>query len=280
MALRKAKPLPWSPHGASDTLDSSTSFPGAMANLQNLIPDPSTDDLWQCRPASLLLNDLSTTFNTPTFISCTIVIGNRLYGMVSTARNPGQDEPFCYNILTNSFTTISGVTAVNSPISPSQIGAWNPPVMTLVGSKIIVAHPGFTGAGGAFFGVLDTTNANALTWTAQNTTINALIAPPQWVSNFNGRCYFLVNPPGAQPAAYFSDVLIPTQITNANQILTFGDNIALTCSGGLALFNQLGGIIQSLMVFKGVVNIYQITRGAALTNFTLNTLNVATVPLY
>src|SRR5258708_3738223 len=195
MALRKAKPLPWSPHGASDTLDSSTSFPGAMANLQNLIPDPSTDDLWQCRPASLLLNDLSTTFNTPTFISCTIVICNRLYGMVSTA---------------------------------------------------------------------------------QNTTIKALIAPPQWVSNFNGRCYFLVNPPNAQPGAYFSDVLLPTQITNANQVLTFGDNISLTCSGGLALFNQLGGIIQSLMVFKGVVNIYQITGDAALTNLTLNTLNVAT----
>src|SRR5258708_11417679 len=276
MALRKAKPLPWSPYGASDTLDSSTSFPGAMSNLQNLIPDPSTDDLWQCRPAALLLNDLSTTFNTPTFISCTSVLCDRLCGLVSKPSIRGQDEPFCYNILTNSFTTISGVTAVNSPISPSQIGAWNPPVMTLVGSKIIVAHPGFTGGGCAFFGVLDTTNANALTWTAQNTIINALIAPPQWVSNFNGRCYFLVNPPNAQPGAYFSDVLLPTQITNANQVLTFGDNISLTCSGGLALFNQLGGIIQSLMVFKGVVNIYQITGDAALANLTLNTLNVAT----
>jgi hypothetical protein len=276
MALRKSQPLAWSPHGASDTLDSSTSFPGSMAGLQNLIPDPSTDDLWQCRPAALLLNDPSTSFTTPTFISCTLVIGNRLYGMMSTARNPGQDEPFAYNILTNSFTAISGVTAVNTPISPPISGAWNPPTMALVGTKIIVAHQGFTGAGGSFFGVIDTTNPNALTWTAQNTTINPLVAPPQWVSNFNGRCYFLVNPPNAQPGAYFSDVLIPTQITNANQVLTFGDNVPLTVSGGLALFNQLGGIIQSLMVFKGVANIYQITGDAALNNLTLNTLNVAT----
>jgi hypothetical protein len=276
MALRKSKPLAWSPHGAADTLDSSTSFQGSMSNLQNLIPDPSTDDLWQCRPAALLLNDPSTSFNTPTFISCTIVIGNRLYGMMSTARNPGQDEPFCYNILTNNFQAISGVTAGNTPISPATSGAWNPPVMALVGTKIIVAHPGFTGAGGAFFGVLDTTNPNALTWTAQNTTINPLVAPPQWVTNFNGRCYFLVNPPNAQPGAYFSDVLNPTQITNANQVLTFGDNVPLTCAGGLALFNQLGGIIQSLMVFKSVSNIYQITGDASLSNLSLNTLNVAT----
>lgn len=277
MALRKSTPLNWSPHGASDTLDSTTSFPGAMASLQNLIPDPSTDDLWQCRPAALLLNDLALNgFAGATFISCTLVVGNRLYGMVSTTRNPGQDEPFCYNILTNTFTAISGVTALNTPVSPATSGAWNPPVMALVGTKIIVAHPGFNGSGGVFFGVIDTTNPNALTWNGTNTTGNPLVFPPQWVSNFNGRCYFLVNVPNGQPAAYFSDILNPTVITNANQIITFGDNVPLTCSGGLALFNQLGGIIQSLMVFKSVANIYQITGDPALNNLSLNTLNVAT----
>lgn len=274
--LRNSTPLKWSPHGASDTLDSTTSFDGAMASLQNLIPDPSTDDLWQCRPAALLLNDLATTFNTPTFISATLVVGNRLYGMVSTARNPGQDEPFCYNITTNTFTVISGVTALNTPVSPSQNGAWNPPVMSLIGTKIIVAHPGFNGSGGVFFGVIDTTNQNALTWSGTNTTVNSLPFPPQWVANFNGRCYYLVNVPNGQPGAYFSDILNPTVITNANQVLTFGDNVQLTCAGGLALFNQLGGIVQSLMVFKSVANIYQITGDAALNNLSLNTLNVAT----
>src|SRR5262249_42906334 len=193
MSLRPAQPLPWSPGVASDAVDSTTAPSGVMAALSNLIPDPSTRDLWQCRPAAVLLNDLATTFNTPTFISVVIVLGNRMYGMVSTARNPGQDEPFCYNITTNTFVTISGVTGVNTSISPAQTGAWNPPTMALVGTKIIVSHPGFTGAGGAFFGVIDTTNPNALTWAGTNTTVNPLTTPPQWVQNFNGRCHFLVN---------------------------------------------------------------------------------------
>jgi len=152
-----------------DTLDSSTAMSGAMAALQNLIPDPSTKDLWQCRPASNLLIDLAAHgFAGATFISVLLVVGNRAYGMVATTRNPGQDEPFCYDIVANAVVAISGVTAGNTPISPLQTGAWNPPVMALIGTKIILAHPGFTGAGGAFFGVLETLDPNALTWTAQN----------------------------------------------------------------------------------------------------------------
>lgn len=268
-------PLVWAPKGVSDTLDASTSPSGSMASLVNLIPDPSTAELWQCRPAAIKLNPF-TGFTTPGFVSGLLVIGNFAYGMIASGRNPGKDEPFCYNIITNTFSTISGITAANTPTSPLTTGAWNPPSLALVGSKIIVAHPGYTGAGGAFFGVLDITNPAALTWTATNTAPTALVAPPQWVVNFNGRCYFLVNPAGAQPGAYFSDVLAPTTITNANQILTFGDNVPLTCAAGLALQNQLGGIIQSLMIFKGVTNIYQVTGDYSGSTLAINTLNVAT----
>jgi hypothetical protein len=42
------------------------------------------------------------------------------------------------------------------------------------------------------------------------------------------------------------------------------------------LYNQLGGIIQGLIVFKGVQNCYQITGDAASNNLALNALNVAT----
>lgn len=268
-------PLVWSPHGASDTLDSSTAFSGAMALLQDLIPDPSTKDLWQCRPAAILENAFGT-FDTPTFISCYTVIGTRVYGMVSTAANPGHDEPFVYDIPSNAFIPITGVTAANTPVSPAQTGVWDPPTLALVGSKVIVTHPGFTGAGGAFFGVLDILISAAPTWTATNTAPTALVAVPQWVENFNGRAFFLVNPPGAQPAAYMSDSLNPTVITNADQILTFGDNQALTCAAGLPLSNQLGGVLQSLMIFKGVTNIYQVTGDYTLKNIAINTLNVAT----
>ena len=272
------KPIVWSPHGVADTLDASTSIPGAMGALVNLIPDPSTRELWQCRPAATLMVDFTSsgTFPSPGFISAMLNVGTRIYGMIATSTNPGNDQPFCYDVPTQQFIPISGATALNTPTSPAQVGAWAPPSMALVGGQIIVAHPGFTGANGAFFGVIDTTYPYALTWTAQNTTGTPLFFPPTWVVNFNGRCFFLVNPPANQPAAYMSDSLNPTVITNANQILTFGDNTPLTVAAGLALNNQLGGIIQSLMIFKGVVNIYQVTGDYALQNLSINSLNVAT----
>jgi hypothetical protein len=248
-----------------------------MSSLSNLIPDPTTRNLWQCRPAAVKVTDLDANgFASASFISCWTNVGTRVYGMVSTSRNAGRDEPFCYDVQTQLFTPIAGVTAANSPISPATFGNWNPPHMELVGSKIIVAHSGFSGAAGAFFGVIDVLNPFALTWTATNTSPTALVFPPQWITNFNGRCWFLVNPPNSQPAAYFSDVLLPTQITNASQILTFDDNTPLTCSAGLALSNQLGGIIQSLIVFKGVSNIYQIIGDAAFGTLSKNSMDVAT----
>lgn len=284
------KPLVWSPLGVSDTLDSSTAPVGAMALLQDLIPDPTTRNLWQCRPAATLLSNLignafssgfssgfgSGQFPGATFISCMKVLGTRVYGMVATSRNPGHDEPFVFDIPTQTIVIVSGVTNANTPVSPQTSGPWVPPNLDLIGSKLIVAHPGFSGAGGAFFGVLDITNLAAPAWSATNTATNALVAPPQWVQNFNGRCFFLVNPSSGQPAAYMSDQLNPTTITNASQILTFGDNVSLTAAIGLPLANQLGGIIQSLMVFKGVTNIYQVTGDFSLTNLAVNSLNVAT----
>ncbi|MDE2471872.1 MAG: hypothetical protein KGL35_24890 [Bradyrhizobium sp.] len=261
-----------------------------MALLQDLIPDPTTKDLWQCRPAATSLVKFTSSgfssgfsigfggggFNLPTFVSCMKVVGSRVYGMVSTSRNPGQDEPFCYDLVATTFVPITGVTAANTPLSPSTGGAWNPPNIDLIGRKLIVSHPGFTGAGNGYFGVIDITAPAAPVWSSGNTTVNALVAPPQWVQNFNGRCFFLVNPAGAQPAVYMSDQLNPTVITNANQILTFGDNIPLTCAAGLPLQSQLGGIVQALMVFKGVSNIFQVTGDYSLSNLATNALNVAT----
>jgi hypothetical protein len=263
-----------------------------MASLQDLVPDPTTKNLWECRPAATLLAQLSATgspfsqgfssgfsgtpFLGATFISCLKVIGTRVYGMVSTELNPGHDQPFCFDLVTGNFINISGITNANTPVSPQTSGAWVPPNLDLIGTKIIVAHPGFSGSGGAYFGVIDVSNPAALSWTAQNTTTNALAAPPQWVANFNGRCFFLVNIPGGQPAAYMSDVLNAVNITNANQILTFGDNVSLTCAAGLPLENQLGGVIQSLMIFKGVTNIYQVTGDYSLSTLAVNALNIAT----
>jgi hypothetical protein len=305
MGIRNAVPVAFRPAGISDTLDGSTSFPGAMSLLQNLIPDPSTKNLWQCRPAAQKVVDFNTqggAFNaaqfstafqigfatggafspgvTAGFISCLVVLGNYVYGMIATGRNPGHDEPFAYNLLTNLFTVISGVTNANTPASPATSGDWVPPDMALIGTKLIVTHSGFTGAGGVYFGVLDIANTAAPAWSGNNLTgAITFTIPPSAVEQFNGRAWYIINPPTGQPAVVFSDILAPTVVTNANQVLTFGDSLPLTALGGLPLNNQLGGVIQSLMVFKGVTNVYQVTGDAATlpaANLAVNSLNIAT----
>lgn len=292
MSLRRTTPLPFTPRGLSDTLDGSNVFAGAMSLLQNLIPDPSTRGLWQCRPASSLLINMGLTgggFSTgfsPGFqvagvpmaglVSCLKVIGNIAFGMVAGAA--GKDVPFAYNLTTNALIPITG-SASNLPTSPASTGAWIPPTMDLVGTNLLVTHPGFNGTGGVYFGWFDISNLAAITWNGGNLTgAVTFTTAPSAVKNFNGRAYWITNPPTGQPALIFSDVLVPRTVTNGNQVLTFDDNVPLTALAALPLNNQLGGIVQALIVFKGVANIYQVTGDAANTpeNLSKNALNVAT----
>jgi hypothetical protein len=279
--LRNSAPLNFSPHGLSDALDGTNVFAGAMAQLVNLIPDPSTGNLWQCRPAQVQLNNLSGAWaGTNTFVSCLFVFGNRAYGMVATTNFSSKDAPFSYNLLTNTFDTITGATTATLPTSPATTGAWSPPTMALIGTKLIVTHPGFTGGANGFVGQLDITTPTAPVWSSGNLSGQVTFSqPPTWVEQFNGRAYYLVNPPNGQPVAIFSDSLSPLTTNNTGfgvPVLEFGDNQPLTAAAGLPLFNQLGGIIQSLMVFKGSSNIYQVTGDVTTSNLAINSLNVAT----
>lgn len=299
MSLRRTQPVALRPRGLSDALDSSTAFSGAMQSLQDLIPDPSTKNLWQCRPASLpiVLNlaiapggPFSSGFNTgfsfvssgipaPVgLISCMKVIGTRVYGLVN-AGGVSRDYPFGYDLLTNTFVTIGGAgVAANQPASPATTGEWVPPKMALVGTNLLVTHPGYTGAAGVFFGWFDIGDPGAVTWNGGNLTgAITFSTPPTSVENFNGRAYWAVNPPTGQPSLIFSDVLLPRNVTNANQALTFDDNVKITALAGLPLNTMLtGGILQALIVFKGVTALYQVTGDAALSNLAKNALNVAT----
>jgi hypothetical protein len=293
MSLRNAQPQKFSPVGLSDALDSTNVFPGAMQALQNLIPDVTTKNVWTCRPAAIAAvnfatfvgdfsavdfnsTDFSTAFNVAGagFISVIKVVGTRVYGMLATNRNAGHDEPFIYDMVARSFVGLPGVTAANTPISPPTTGDWTPPTMDLIGSKMVVTHPGFTGAGGSFFGWFDLTTFGAPTWNAGNTATNPLPAPPSAVKQFGERAYYVVNNIGS-PGLYGSDVLDPLTMTNGTFILTFGDNVPLTALGALPLNNVLGGIIQSLIVFKQN-NAFQVTGDFASTTSptTLNALNV------
>lgn len=238
--------------------------PKSMALLQNLIPAPDTKDHWIPRPAATKFTG-SDTF-TPGFVSCQLLIGTRLYGMVSSALNAGKDQPFCYDLLGGAFITISGITSGNVPTSPPATGGWTPPHMELVGVKIVVTHTGFSGAGSNFFGLIDISNPSSLTWTTANTATNALPSVPVWVTNFYQRAYFFCNPTNAQPSVIASDVLVPATRTNATYILTFGDNVPLLCGGVLGFDNQLGGQISALIIFKSNgAGMFQVTGDFALT---------------
>src|SRR5579859_7130320 len=134
MPLRNGIPLVWKPHGVSDAADGTNSFPGAMQALRNLIPDPSTSDVWMPRPPATLITDYET-FTTPGFISAMLVIGNTLYGMIASGLHAGHDQPFVYDLLANTFTTVSGITSGNTPTSPASTGAWTPPIMAQVAGR-------------------------------------------------------------------------------------------------------------------------------------------------
>jgi hypothetical protein len=291
--LRNAQPVKFSPTGLSDTLDGSNVFPGAMTALQNLIPDITTKNVWTCRPAAVPAAnfatfqgdfsgidfsgaDFSTGFTTtsPGFISVIKVVGTRVYGMIATTLNAGHDQPFIYDMVAQTFISVSGITAANTPVSPPTSGDWTPPTMDLIGSKMIVTHPGYNGSGGNFFGWFDISTFASPVWHAGNTAVNALAFPPSGVKQFGERAYFIVNFPSA-PSVTFSDVLDPLTVTLGTNVITFGDNIPLVALGALPLNNQLGGIIQSLIVFKESTP-YQITGDAASTTspLTLNGMNV------
>lgn len=387
--------------GLADTLDSTDSFPGAMASLQNLIFDPAADNVLQCRPAAKSL--FTPKFPTFGFISAALIVGDMLYAMIASQANPGFDQPLAFDLLTNVGVAVQGFDAANVPASPAASGDWTPPTMAVVGTYVVVTHPGFangpfatatdtiafsgnpspgdelafgaqptdqafpnvgtlvtfvasdpiaadgqvliggslaatltnllnflessgdanlgaltysvvgsvlhvayaqpgvdgntypitsssgnavvatptlTGGLGCHFGAIDIADPQAPTWSAGNCAINPLPGVPNAVAQFNNRAYFTVNPTNGQPGLLPSDPLSPFQRTNGSYVLTFGDNTPLTALAGLELQNQLGGIVQSLIVFKGVANMVQVT-GDPLPNtaagaWASNTLNVAT----
>ncbi len=273
MSFRNSTPLSHSPFGCSDTLDGTNTPAGAMSTLTNLIPDPTTKNVFYCRPASVELTDF-TGFSSPGFISVYRVVGTLVYGMIASAAHAGHDEPFIYDTVNMTFITISGVTALNTPSSPGTTGAWVPPTMALVGVYMVVTHPGFPGGAGNYFGWFDLTTPATPAWNAGNTSVHPLATAPVAVAQFSSRAYFALQ--GSVPAIVLSDPLNPLTVTNASQALTLGNNLPPTALVGLPLQTQLGGIVQSLIVFQAATNMQQITGDPTTTDLAINSLNIAT----
>lgn len=144
MGLRNAKPFTFKPTGVTDSADGTNAPPGSLQIATNLIPAGDTKSAWVPRPGAVSATTFSG-FSSPGFVSCMLVVGNICYGLISTSRNSGKDEPFAYNILNGTFETVTGITSANVPTSPTSSGAWVPPTMSLVGSCVMVTHPGFAG---------------------------------------------------------------------------------------------------------------------------------------
>lgn len=270
MAIRNAKPVRFTPKGLCDAFDATDAFAGACQLLTNLVFDQGNPELMVARPGVGAADTTFSGFTTPTYVSVFIVIGVIAYGMVSSARNPGHDEPFAYNILTNSFITISGVTSGNTPTSPATSGPWTPPTMAVVSTKILVTHPGFNGTGSNFFGVIDISNPLAPAWSSSNLATNALTGVPTSVANFNNRAWFAV-----ANTLQFSDVLAPTTRTNASQAVTVGDTTPVIAQSGLPIQTTSAGVIGALVVFKQS-QIWQITGDPATNNLAENYISLTT----
>lgn len=269
MPIRNAHPVSFFAQGLSDALDQQSAFPGACQSLANSVFDRATRGAISSRPGVTAATTFAG-FSTPSVISVMITVGTRIYGMIGTARNAGFDEPFVYDTVANSFVTVSGVVAGNVPTTQATTGAWTPPTMDVVGTKVLVTHPGFSGAN--FFGSFDISVPATPAWSAGNTTVNALPSKPQWVVAFFNRAYFGVN-----NAVYFSDSLSALTIsaTNFAGVLTLGDTSSTTGASGLAFSTSSAGILSSLVIFKPS-SIYQISgdiTGTGSTALSLNTMS-------
>ncbi len=244
MPIRNVSAVPFMPVGISDAIDMSSAFPGACQILQNLTFSRSNRGAVVPRPGVTVATQF-TGFSGPTYISAGVSSGIYIYGMIATQSHPGYDEPFCYNTSTGAFVPVTGVTAANVPLTQLTTGAWTPPTMDVVGTKVVMTHPGFSGSN--FIGWFDISNPLAPTWSAGNTSTNALPSVPIAVIQFGGRAYYFCG-----NTSYFSDVLAATAISNANfaAALTLGDTSAVIGVAGLPVNTSSVGIIQAIVVFK------------------------------
>lgn len=236
MALRRGHSVTFRPDTLSDAVDGTNAPAGAMVNLANLVPDPATSGIYVCRPAAAQKTAFAG-FNAPGFVSAQLVVGDIVYGMIASARNAGKDEPFVYNLATNTFLTVPGITNGNTPASPPSTGAWTPPIIAQVGSRVIVTHPGFPG-GAIKFGWFDISGFTETT-VANTASASAVLtgAPPilgvQPGMTISGAGV----PAGTTVVSTDNFVLVTTGDTHTNTTL---DNLGSTT--GVAIGQAVAGV--------------------------------------
>lgn len=268
MALARPAIFQWAPLGLSDARDGRLAFPGACKLLTNLIHDPVSSNMLAPRPAAFSITSFAG-LTSPGVVSVQISVGTKIYGMIASGLNAGYDQPFCYDTVAQAFVAISGVTSTNVPATQGTSGAWTPPVMVLVGTYIVITHPGYTLSSGPVGTINISTNVYASGNLQQGTT-NVLPAVPTSVGTFYNRAWYAVN-----NFVYFSDPLTPLTQTNAGQALVIGsasEKVTAFAPQGLSTATQ--GVLAALLVFKHN-SIWQITGDYSLSNLALNELTAS-----
>lgn len=265
MPIAQSYPVKVTPKGLADALDASDKFPGCCLALTNLVFDQSNPEVVVSRPGALSITAFAG-FSAPGVISVQITVGTRTYGLISTSRNSGRDEPFSYDNALSAFDAVAGVTNVNSPTTQLTTGPWTPPTMAVIGTKIIVTHPGFPG-GATKIGWFDISVVGSPTWAAGDVATNALPSVPTAVANFFNRAYYACG----QTTPY-SDVLDGLTRTSGTQALTIGDTSAITALSGLPVQTTSSGVVQALMVFKAS-QVWQVTGDQAAVGGSTLSLN-------
>lgn len=264
---KKSYPMRFSPKGLVDAFDSTDKFPGACVKLANLVFDPGNPEIVISRPGVTSLTTFGS-FTVPAFVSVQCTVGDLVYGMIASNRNAGKDEPFCFDHAAGAFIAVAGVVAGNCPISPATAGAWTPPTMAVIGTKLIVTHPGFPG-GATKFGYFDIANPAAPTWAAGDLATQPLPSVPVAVANYRNRAYFACG--NTLP---YTDVLDPLTRTLAAQTLTIGDTTGVLALAGLPVLTTSSGVVAALIVFKGFQT-WQITGDTVTSDLAENFLSLS-----
>lgn len=235
MAIRNAVPLNFRPRTLSDALDASNGpAEGMMSVLQNLIPSPINRQQFVPRPAAIQSTAFSS-FTSPAGVELQFIVGDIVYGFVQSGRFSDLSEPYAYNTISQSFLTLQGVTAGKCPIQTSNTGDWTPPTAAQVGARVMMTHPGYTGANGIVMAWFDMTgfSSNAISGnTNSNTIINGLSSNPLTSGVSPGM--LISDSVGDIPAGAYITAVTATQITISVAATGSHTGTTLTITGGTA----------------------------------------------
>lgn len=142
--------------------------------------------------------------------------------------------------------------------------------ITFSGALIVISAPAI-GTGSPTPITISGGTPAAPLWGSGNTTGFPLTDVPVSVAQMAGSAFYAVSN-GVQ----ISDPLLPCQISNASQALTFANGLPVTALGPLPLNSLLGGIVQAIIAFQGISAMQQITGAFATSNLAVNQLPVPT----